>query len=110
MKGDDDDTIAAEKARVEAEQKEKLEKEEEERKAEQDEMNRLAEDDVEEYNRRLEAISQKQASLLEVEAEGKMAKRRRLAAERKTERREARMVMELPTRKPARDMDHVLAV
>jgi len=110
LKGDDMETIAREKERVELEQREKLEREEEERKQEQDEMNRLAEEDVEEYNRRLEAISQKHALQLEAEKEGVMAKRRRLAAERKVVRREARIVMELPTRKPTRDMDHVVGV
>jgi len=104
LKGGDDDKVAAEKERVELEQKEKKEQEEQERLEEQAEMNRLAEEDVEEYNRRLEAISQKHAIQLEAEKEDTQGRRRRLAGERKRERRESRIVMELPTKKATREL------
>jgi hypothetical protein len=70
----------------------------EERKRDQQEMNELAENDVEEYNRRMVVVAQKQFEANARDEESKLERRRRLAKERKVLRRERReLVDSLPT-------------
>ncbi|GMH89857.1 hypothetical protein TrST_g9248 [Triparma strigata] len=94
--------VKANEEKVEEELKAKAEREAEEAKAEQEEMNRLAEEDEEEYNKRLDAMRLKQAENIEKEKEGVQVRRRRLCAERKVVRRNEKMLVELPTRRPKR--------
>ena len=97
LQKEDKGKIELEKERVEKDKKEKEELEALEQEAERNLMNELAEKDEEEYNRRLEASAKKQQEALEKEKEGAGAKRWRLAGERKVDRRNGRLLVDLPT-------------
>ena len=102
LEGADKMKVLEEEKRAAEEQKRKEEQDKLAAKTEQEEMNRLAEEDVEEYNKRLEAMASKQADELEKAKEGENVKRRRLARERKVERRNAKLLIDLPTRRERR--------
>ena len=102
LDAEDNAKVKENEEQVEEEMKAKAERDAEEAKAEQDEMNRLAEDDEEEYNRRIDAMRIKQAENIEKEKEGVQVRRRRLCTERKVARRNEKMLIDLPTRRPKR--------